>query len=144
MTQILGFVLAMACTQAFAEDVPETREPLVLRKIMQDLGKNMQAITDGISREDWALVENIASRVADHPQPHLFEKIRILSYVGSNATTFKDYDAKTNEAAEALGAAATAADGTAVIAAFATLQTTCLGCHQHFRQAFVQHFYEQS
>ena len=31
-------------------------EPLALRKIMQELGRNMQAITDAISREEWVQV----------------------------------------------------------------------------------------
>ncbi len=59
---------------------------------MQDLGKNMQAITDGISREDWELVEKAASQVADHPRPPFGEKVRILGFVGTNVSKFKGYD----------------------------------------------------
>jgi len=143
MTLIIGLTLSISCTPLFADDTADTEEPMALRKIMRDLGKNMQAITDAISREDWEQIEKIAPQVADHPQPPLFEKIRILSYVGSDAPEFKGHDGKTNEAARTLGKAASSSDGEAVIAAFANLQTTCFDCHRNFRQAFVEHFYEQ-
>ncbi len=118
-----------------------TTEPLALRKIMSDLGKNMQTITDGISREDWKLVKKAASQIADHPQPPFVESIQILSFVGSNVSLFKDHDNKTHNAAIALGKAATEKDGYKVITAFSILQNTCLTCHQNFRKSFQEHFY---
>ncbi len=140
---LVGFVLSCACGQVLAESTGESVEPLALRKIMQDLGKNMQAITDGISREDWEQVEKIAPQVADHPQPPFGEKIRILSFVGTEVSKFKDYDGKTHDAALVLEDSARNKDGQAVISAFSALQSTCLACHQNFRKAFTQHFYGQ-
>ncbi len=52
-----------------AETVEQAVKELALRGIMKDLGTNMQVITDGISREDWALIEKTAPLIADHPQP---------------------------------------------------------------------------
>ena len=143
LTVLAVFVMGVAGTLAHADDSTEETEPLALRKIMKELGKNMQAITDGISREDWEKVAEIAPQVADHLQPPFFEKVRILAYVGSDVGAYKDYDGETHEAAEALAEAADMKDGASVIAAFARLQTSCMGCHQDFRQAFVEHFYEQ-
>ena len=144
-----GVVIIMTCSQAFAETSAETSassslsftEPLALRKIMQDMGENMQIITDGISREDWQLVEKTAPQIADHPTPPLSEKVRILAFVGTDISKFKAYDGKTHEAARVLGEAAVREDGYAVIADFATLQNTCLMCHQRFRKSFQEHFY---
>lgn len=138
----IGTLLAITCLQAWADDAGKAK-PLALRKIMQDMGKNMQVITDGISREDWELVAKIAPLVADHPQPPLGEKMRILSFVGTDAGKFKGYDEKTHQAAQALGQAATREDGPAVISAFAKLQNSCLACHQGFRKPFLEHFYDK-
>ena len=138
----IGTLLASMYSQAWADDAGKAK-PLALRKIMQDLGKNMQVITDGISREDWELVAKIAPLVADHPQPPLGEKMRILSFVGTDAGKFKGYDEKTHQAAQALGQAATRQDGPAVISAFAKLQNSCLACHQGFRKPFLEHFYDK-
>ena len=133
ITAIAG--LACAATSA------QAAEPLALRKIMKDLGTHMQTATDGISREDWMLVEKTAPLIADHPQPPLTEKMRIMSFMGTNMGRFKAFDEQTHEAAYEMAQAAQAKDGQKVIASFQKVQSSCLGCHQSFRTPFVQHFY---
>lgn len=136
---VLGALLAATSPAAGADPRTEAK-PTALRGIMQELGRNMLAITGGISREDWALVARIAPLIADHPQPPLAEKMRILGFIGADAGKFKSHDQKTHRAAQALERAATRQDGPAVISGFATLQASCLACHQEFRQPFKAHF----
>ena len=128
------------CTPALAEKSTGIK-PLELRKIMQELGKDMQAITDAISHEDWARVANIAPRIAEHPEPSAIEKMRILTHIGTDAGKFESHDEITHLAARALEQVALRHDGLGVIAAFANLQNGCLACHQSFRNPFVEHFY---
>lgn len=128
-----------ACLPAAAQNGPS--EPLALRKIMQDLGHDMEAVTGAISREDWAAIARLAPRIARHPQPPAGEKLRILAFAGSNAGAFRAHDERTHDAAVALQKAAAHGDGASVIATFATLQNTCLACHQAFRSSFVEHFH---
>ena len=135
---IAGITLMFSGTHVSAEN---SSEPLALQNIMRDMGKNMQVITDAISREDWALVEKTAPLIADHPQPPMFEKMRIFAFVNTDIGQFKSYDGKTHEAAGILGVTARAGDGHAIIADFATLQDTCLMCHQQFRKPFQAYFY---
>lgn len=116
-------------------------QPLALRKIMQELGSNMQATTGAISREDWAQVVQLAPRIAAHPAPPLTEKMRIFAYLGADAGRFRNFDAQTHEAALAMKQAAARGDGRAVIQSFARVQESCMGCHQAFRKPFVEHFY---
>ncbi len=125
-----------------AETTSEIVKPLALRKIMREMGKDMQRITDGIAHEDWAVITKISPGIADHPQPPLPEKIRILAFVGADTRKFKGYDKKTHQAAQELKVAAARQDGLAVISAFATLQNSCLACHQSFRKPFKEHFYD--
>lgn len=119
----------------------QAAEPLALQKVMKDLGKNMQTATDGISREDWSLVEHSAHLIAGHPEAPLDEKLRIIGFMGSNMGRFKAFDGQTHEAAHEMAEAAHQQDGQKVIAAFQRLQSGCLACHQTFRPAFVSHFY---
>ena len=135
---IAGIVLLFTGAQVSAEN---SSEPLALQNIMRDMGKNMQVITGAISREDWALVEKTAPLIADHPQPPMFEKMRIFAFVNTDIGQFKSYDGKTHEAARILGITAGAGDGHAIIADFATLQDTCLMCHEQFRKPFQAYFY---
>jgi cytochrome c556 len=133
-------LLASSCL-LFAASSAHAAEPLALQKIMKDLGKNMQLITDGISRGDWELVEKTAPLIADHPKPPFGEKLRILGFVGTNMNKYKDYDGETHDHAQAVGKAAKAKDGREVILAFEKLQTSCYNCHNEFRKPFVEHFY---
>ena len=133
--------IIMASTQTFAEVAAESGKPLALQNIMSDMGKNMQVITYGVSREDWELVEKTAPLIAEHPQPPLGEKVRILAFVGRDVSRFNAYDEKTLDAARVLGEAAARKNGYAVISHFATLQNSCLACHKNYRKSFQQHFY---
>ncbi len=136
VTSLITFALSISHAQA--------TEPLELQKVMKELGRNMQVITDGISREDWELVAKTAPFIAEHPQPPLSEKTRIMSFMGTRMSSFKAFDMKTHEAAHDLMHAAHEKDGQKVIAAFQKVQSTCLNCHQAFRTPFVAHFYGAS
>ncbi len=116
-------------------------EPMELRKIMQDMGAEMAAISEAISREQWSQVERSALWIADHPRPPMSERMKIKSLFGSEMGRFKSYDIKTHSTARELAKVAANEDGTAVITTFATLQSSCLTCHQNFRKPFQLHFY---
>lgn len=137
---IVAALVATLSVDAYADRATD-KNPLELRKVMRDLGKNMQAASDAISREDWARVAAIAPAIAEHPQPPMGEKVRILAFIGGNVPRFRAFDGQTHDAAYRMADAATKKDGAGVIAAFADIQTGCLGCHQAFRKAFVEHFY---
>ena len=127
-------------SQALAADDSQA-EVLHLRKIMQELGNNMQAVTAAISQEDWARIVQLAPKIAEHHEPPLTEKARIMAYLGTDTMKFRSFDKQVHEAALAMKQAAANKDGKAVIGAFARIQESCLGCHQTFRKPFVEHFY---
>lgn len=127
-------------TPAIAADPPA---PMALTKIMQDLGTDMQGITQGMLLEDWPTVAKLATQVSAHPEPPLLEKVRILTFIGTDAGRFRGYDQQAHDAALLLAQAAQRRDGTAAIAEFAKVQTACLGCHQNFRRPFQARFHSQ-
>lgn len=116
-------------------------KPMVLQGVMQQLERDMQAITGAISREDWPQVAKLAPEIASHPAPPLSEKLRILAWLGTNAGQFRGFDGQVHDAAVAMGEAAARGNGQAVIAGFAKVQQGCLGCHEGFRKSFVEHFH---
>jgi cytochrome c556 len=142
---VAGLALTLASAVVSAPDAGSAAtsapQPLELKSVMNELSREMQRVVDAIAREDWATVEQAAPRIANHREPPVAEKTRILTYLGGNVAKFKGHDGRTHEAAEALGSAAARRDGLAVIAAFQSVQTACFGCHREFRGAFVEHFY---
>src|SRR3990170_623257 len=137
-------VAASLISIALAASHVQAAEPLEFQKVMRELGKNMQIITDGISREDWELVAKTAPMIAEPPQPPLAETTRIISFMGAEMSQFKAFDMQTHEVAHDLLHAAHEEDGQKVIEAFQKVQSSCLGCHQAFRAKFVEHFYGRS
>ena len=147
-TATIRRVFAAAWAVALATSVPlagaqtaHADQPMALRGVMEQLGRDMQAAAGAISKEDWALFTDLAPRIARHPEPPAPEKVRILSWLGADAGKFRGWDVQAQEAGIAMGEAASRGDGQAVIAAFARVQQSCLGCHQRFRQPFLEHFY---
>ncbi len=138
---LLAGVVILSSTQALAETEAKLNEPFALQSIMRDIGTNMQSIVGAISREDWAQVEDSARLIADHPKPPLSERGKIAGFFKADMAQFKNYDGQTHKAASLLAEAADSKDGKTVISNFATLQNTCLACHQKFREDFQQHFY---
>ena len=140
MNKSLLMAAAIICL-ALATHGAQAAEPFELQKIMKDLSKNMQTVTDGISREDWEVVAKTAPLIADHPQPPLTEKMRIMTFMGSDMPRFKAFDGNTHDAAEEMAKSAQERNGQKVIDSFHKLQSACQSCHQTFRAPFVEHFY---
>lgn len=134
----LALLFAAAGIPALAADA---EKPMAVRTVMQQLGSNMQAVTGAIALEDWALVAQLAERIADHPEPPLLEKARVFAWLGTDVLKFRGLDGKVHEAAMSLHDVAKQGDGEGVINAFAKVQQSCLACHQSYRQSFRQHFY---
>jgi cytochrome c556 len=132
--------LATAATGLGAQSA-EAAKPMALRSVMERLGRDMQAVTGAISKEEWTLVAELAPKIAKHAEPPLGEKMRILGWLGTDAGKFRGFDGQVHDAASAMGDAARRGDGQAVIAAFSKTQQSCLACHQSFRQSFVEKFY---
>lgn len=131
----------LAGAPALHAHLPPGAPGMALQGVMQKLGADMQAVTGAISIEDWATVAQLAPGIAKHAEPPAEEKALIIGWLGAEAGKFRGFDHQAHEAASAMGEAASRGDGTAVIAAFARVQESCLGCHQAYRKPFIEHFY---
>lgn len=139
-TVSLSVILATLATGLGAQSVEATK-PMALRTVMENLGRDMQAVAGAISKEEWALVAELAPKIAKHAEPPMAEKMRILAWLGADAGKFRGFDGQVHDTATAMGEAAKRSDGQAVIAAFSRTQQSCLACHQGFRHAFVEKFH---
>lgn len=142
---LAGALLVLLASATVIPDVraAEPQKPMALRGVMKKLGQDMQAVTGAISTEDWALVAELAPKIARHDEPPPVEKMRILTWLGSDAGKFRALDGQVHDSATIMGEAATHRDGQGVITAFSKVQQGCLSCHQNFRERFVKHFYER-
>lgn len=134
-------VLLLVFATAVRAETDQPVKPLALQGVMQQLGHAMQAVTGAIATEDWFSVAQLAEKIAQHAEPPLSEKVRILAWLGSDAKSFRGLDGQLKDAANTLADTAKSNAGRAVITAFSEVQHSCLACHQKFREPFVNHFY---
>jgi len=139
---VMTVILLTAATTLHAES-EESIKPLVLQGVMQQLGHDMQDVTWAIATENWSTVAELSPKIARHAQPPIMEKLRILSWLGSDAGKFRELDGDVHDAAMAMREAAMRGEGQAVISAFSEVQLSCMGCHLNFREPFIKHFYDQ-
>ena len=116
-------------------------EPLVLRSVMAQMQADTQAGGDAIARQDWASAASHADKLAHHPEPPALEKVRILTWLLTDAMTFRNYDLQVKSAAAQLRTAAQQQDGVAAARDLARMQQSCDGCHNSYRAKFLAHFY---
>lgn len=123
-----------------AQPVQDERA-MALFAIMEQLGHDMQAVAGAISREDWERVAELAPKIVNHAGPPMPEKVKIVTWLGADAGTFRGFDVQVHEAATAMSEATKQADDQEVITAFSKTQQSCLACHQSFRPSFTKQFY---
>ncbi|MEB2347692.1 MAG: cytochrome c [Comamonadaceae bacterium] len=130
--------LALIATGACAQS---TAEPMALRGVMQQMDHDAQAASAAIERKDWMAVATLASLLARHSEPPMSERMRILGWLLTDATTFRNYDKQVKAAATQLQTAALKADAAESRAAYQRMQQSCDGCHNSFRAKYLDHFY---
>ena len=105
-----------------------------LLQIMQQLGRDLNRISDGLWREDYAAVAAAAQAIADHPQPPVEERTRIIGGLGADAGRFRQGDQNVHDAALAIKAAAEQEDSERVLQHYIGLVEGCMNCHTQFRE----------
>lgn len=92
----------------------------------------IQRITDGLAREDWEAVAAASALIETSPQMQ-----RMCEHMGAGAEGFTSLALEFHRRADAIGAAARAHDGSAVLRATAHTLEACTSCHAGYRQDVV-------
>lgn len=137
----LALLVVVVAIAGFAPVSAMAAEPLALKKIMADIGRNMQSASYALLLEDYATVQKMADEIANHPEIPEAELVRIEGFLGSRMHKFELYDEKTHQLSLSLAKAAQKKDGQRAIATLHKLQSSCLVCHQAFRKPMIEHFY---
>lgn len=133
--------LAMPSAVQAGQETDATADGPSLHVIMEQMGDDMQALVASMLDEDWSSVARLALRIADHTEPPLPEKKRILAWLADRAPDFREHDLQVRSAARELAEAAANREDVEVMgAAHARTLQQCLACHARFRQAYVNHF----
>lgn len=118
----------------------DDRRPVPLQPMMawhqkQNMMEHLvaiQRITDALAREDWEGVAAASALIESSPQMQM-----MCQHMGAGAEGFTELALDFHRRADAIGAAAKAQDGTAVLRATAHTLEACTSCHATYRQDVV-------
>src|SRR5690606_2243261 len=129
-----------ACAPIAELDQLDPRTPVPLQPMMawhqkQNMQEHLlaiQRITDGLAREDWEEVAAGAALIETSPQMQ-----QMCQHMGAGAEGFTELALDFHRRADAIGEAARAHDGPAVLRETSNTLQACNGCHAAFRQDVV-------
>jgi hypothetical protein len=92
----------------------------------------IQRIIEGLAREDWEEIARASALIESSPQME-----QMCQHMGAGAEGFTEMALDFHHRADAIGVAARAQDGPAVLRATSNALQACTGCHAAFRQEVV-------
>jgi len=131
---------ATACAPLEQLAAMDTRRPVPLQPMMawhqkQNMMEHLvaiQRITDALAREDWEGVAAASALIESSPQMQ-----QMCHHMGAGADGFTELALDFHRRADAIGVAARAQDGTAVLRATSSALEACTSCHATYRQDVV-------
>lgn len=109
------------------------KEVVTFKSVMQNLGKAMDSLNQGIFNENFKVIEKAASALANHPKPKSQLPI-VASTLKDRIKKFKSFDKKVHSAAQTMVDLAKQKDLTGILKHHAIVVSNCVACHTQFRK----------
>ena len=117
-----------------APAVAMSGDDLSLKEIMQGLRNNLIEISDGLLTDDFMLVKQGATSIAEHPRVSPAEIKLVASALGPEMAAYKQLDTVVHDLSLEISDAAKALDGDAANSGFLRLIEGCLDCHRSYQE----------
>lgn len=105
-----------------------------LKQIMQGLRDDSVLLLNGLLVDDFDVVAEAATRVADHPEIPAKQIALIAAELGEEMGAFKQYDTLVHDLSLAIRSAALENNRNRAIADYQQMINSCLACHLSYRQ----------
>lgn len=132
---VLGgaFSLSMPAPATPSPPQQDTTQTKPLRLLMAGLAQDMARINTGIWYEDYDLMEQGGTAIANHPKIPPAQIAKIKKALGTEFKAFVQYDQTVHNTAVELAEAASDRNLTAVLDAYTRIRNGCTGCHTAYR-----------
>ena len=128
LVRAAGLMLALAPMVAMTDDAPS------LKEIMQGLRDNLIEISDGLLTDDFELVAQGATSIAEHPKIPAAQVQLVAADLGPEMAAFKQLDNLVHDLSLEIGAAAKALDRDAAISSYQRMIEGCFDCHGTYKE----------
>ena len=104
-----------------------------LRPLMVTLAQDMDRLATGLWHEDYDLIRDGASSIANHPRIPPDQIAKIKKTLGADFQNFVRYDKAVHSTATELVSAAEARKWSGVLSKYTEIRDGCVGCHTAYR-----------
>ena len=123
------FAAMLVASPAFAGDASKN-----MKSVMQQLTKDMQTLFGHIMKDEFEEIEKYAEKVANHDEPPVTHRLRIIGSLGTSFPAFKAHDDNVHINAMALKKAASERNIEGVLSHYAKVTSSCNDCHKEYRK----------
>ncbi|MCH2451371.1 MAG: hypothetical protein MK198_14690 [Gracilimonas sp.] len=133
ITVIFILLLSGVILTGLTFNEPETKDSLDLPTIMRLIYMDIQTINEGIYTENFALIEQGAAAINEHPPLSDETTALVKKTLGDRMPAFGQYDKLVHDTADSLKHAAADHDMERVLEKYQIIQQGCVSCHLSFR-----------
>ncbi len=120
-------VIVFSIAPVFAND------PKNFKEVMQRIELNMSKIVGHIMREEFDEIVQLAEQVANHDEPPLTHRMKLIAELGTDFIDFKSHDDNVHINSVAMQEAAKRKDLDSVIINYGKTMQSCNHCHKKYR-----------
>ena len=113
---------------AYADD------PKNFKEVMQRIETDMSKLIGHIMKEEYSDIISTAERVANHDEPPIAQRLRLIAELGTDFTNFKSHDDDVHINSVAMQEAAEKKDIDSVIVSYGKTLQSCNNCHKKYRE----------
>jgi cytochrome c556 len=130
MLLILFLIFIGTVSQStFAESDPKN-----MKEVMQRISNDMEKLVGHLMKDEFEEVARYADKIANHDEPPLSQRLRMIANLGTEFTKFKNHDDEVHINATAMKKAADNRNVQDVIDNYTKVLTNCNNCHKDYRK----------
>ena len=131
---VLLFSMSVIGWTWYPQEKPNQPETMSLVPMMQQLLDDIQRVDRGIYTEDFAMIEEGAGNISDHPTMTTEDKKLVKKTLGPEMKQFVEFDMVVHHHADSMRIAAIEENMQRVLKHYRITQQGCVDCHSNYRE----------
>ncbi|PAU93263.1 hypothetical protein CK503_12630 [Aliifodinibius salipaludis] len=131
---VLGFSISVMGWSWFPQQKASQPETMPLVPMMQQLLEDIQEVDRGIYTENFAMIEEGAGNISDHPTMTPEDKKLVKQTLGKEIQQFVKFDMVVHHHADSMRMAAVEENMQKVLKHYRITQQGCVDCHSNYRE----------
>lgn len=118
----------------FTQPLLAKEDPKNMKEVMQRISNDMGKLVGHLMKDEFDEVMKYAEKIANHDEPPVSHRMRIIANLGTEFPNFKKHDDDVHISALEMKKAAKNKDIDGVTTYYGKVMTSCNNCHKAYRK----------